>query len=273
MTCGRAETFTSDQFSQVEVTSTQLTGGQWIGPAVRAQAGGQDGYVGFYYWNYGSPELMLFKRYGGRLGPARQPYNSGPLAAGTQLEVTAVGSTISLLENGIAGHLGHGQQHHRGRAGHHGLRQRRGRQLVRRGRRELTRSAGLFRGFPGRWCLQDNGGDNLSVSSNGSFTFATALAGGAGYDGDGGDQSVRPDLHGVRGLGHGSRGQRDQCRGLLHEQFHRAITRSAGLFPGFPGRWCLQDNGGDNLSVSSNGSFRFRYCAGRRGGLCGDGGD
>ena len=30
---GRAETYTSDQYSQIEVTSTQIGGGQWIGPA------------------------------------------------------------------------------------------------------------------------------------------------------------------------------------------------------------------------------------------------
>ena len=30
--------------------------------------------------------------------------------------------------------------------------------------------------------LQDNGGDDLSVSSNGSFTFATAVMEGAGYN-------------------------------------------------------------------------------------------
>jgi hypothetical protein len=30
--------------------------------------------------------------------------------------------------------------------------------------------------------LQDNGGDDLSVSSNGSFTFPTTVAGGAAYN-------------------------------------------------------------------------------------------
>ena len=50
-----ANTFTSDQFSQVAVTSTQLTGGQWIGPAVRVQNGGQNAYVALYNWNSGSP--------------------------------------------------------------------------------------------------------------------------------------------------------------------------------------------------------------------------
>ena len=50
-----AGTFTSDQYSQIEVTSRQLTGGQWIGAAVRVQDGGQDAYVGIYYWNGGKP--------------------------------------------------------------------------------------------------------------------------------------------------------------------------------------------------------------------------
>ena len=36
-------------------------------------------------------------------------------------------------------------------------------------------------GLSGTVVLQDNGGDNLSVSANGAFTFATALAGGAAY--------------------------------------------------------------------------------------------
>src|SRR6266481_584540 len=83
------QSFASDQFSQVQVTSAQLTGGQWIGPMVRAQNGGLNAYVGIYFWNSGNPDLMLFKRTGGsnwtQLGGT---YSSGPLAAGTQLQVT-----------------------------------------------------------------------------------------------------------------------------------------------------------------------------------------
>ena len=41
-----AGSYGSNQYSQVGVTSAQLTGGQWIGPAVRLQDGGQDGYAG-----------------------------------------------------------------------------------------------------------------------------------------------------------------------------------------------------------------------------------
>jgi putative esterase len=96
-----AGSFTSNQYSQIEVTPKQLATGQWIGAAVRVQHHGLDAYVGIYSWANGSPQLMLFKRSGGnwtQLGPG---YPSGLLAAGTQLKVMAVGSTISLLENGV----------------------------------------------------------------------------------------------------------------------------------------------------------------------------
>ena len=96
-----AGTFTSDQYSQVAVTSTQLTGGQWIGPMVRAQNSGQSAYIGIYYWNYGSPVLQLFKRSGGSWTQLGSTYTSGALAAGTQLQVQATGSTISFLQNGV----------------------------------------------------------------------------------------------------------------------------------------------------------------------------
>src|SRR5260370_36364599 len=96
-----AESYSSNQYSQVEVTSAQLTGGQWIGPVVRTQNGGQDGYVGIYFWNNGSPELLLFKRSGGNWTQLGNAYSSGPLAAGTQLKLMVVGSTLSFLENGV----------------------------------------------------------------------------------------------------------------------------------------------------------------------------
>ena len=36
------EYYASDQYSQIEITSTQLSGGQWVGAAVRAQNSGQN---------------------------------------------------------------------------------------------------------------------------------------------------------------------------------------------------------------------------------------
>jgi hypothetical protein len=96
-----AGAYTSDQYSQVEVTSAQLTGSQWIGPDVRVQNGGQNTYLGIYFWNSGSPELMLFKRSAGNFTQIGSTYKCGPLAAGTQLKLTAVGSTISFQLNGV----------------------------------------------------------------------------------------------------------------------------------------------------------------------------
>ena len=95
------ERFTNDQYSQIEVTPAQLTSGQWIGAAVRVQRGGLDAYAGIYNWNSGNPELMLFKRSGGNWTQLGNTYSSGPLAAGTQLKVMAVGSKILFLENGV----------------------------------------------------------------------------------------------------------------------------------------------------------------------------
>ena len=96
------ETYAGDQSSQVEVTSTQLSGGQWIGPAVRMQPGGQDLYLGIYFWNNGTQQLRLYKRSAGTWIQLGSSFNSGALPAGTQLKLTAIGSTISFLQNGLA---------------------------------------------------------------------------------------------------------------------------------------------------------------------------
>ena len=93
-----AESYTSDQFSRLQLTSTQLTGSQWVGPAVRAQSGGRDMYVGIYSWDSGSPKLMLFLRDNGswdRLGTS----TTTPLAAGSTLTLTVVGSTLAFAVN------------------------------------------------------------------------------------------------------------------------------------------------------------------------------
>ena len=68
---------------------------------MRVQNGGQNAYVGIYTWNNGSPELMLFKRSAGSWTQLGSTYNSGPLAAGTQLKLMVVGSTIAFMENGV----------------------------------------------------------------------------------------------------------------------------------------------------------------------------
>ena len=95
-----AETYSSDQSSQVQLTSTQLTGNQWVGPAVRAQAGGANVYVGIYFANFGSPELMLFLRNNGAWAQLGASVPVSALAAGTTLSLSVTGSTLTFADNG-----------------------------------------------------------------------------------------------------------------------------------------------------------------------------
>ena len=159
------------------MTSTQLTGYQWIGPAVRLQNGGQDGYVGLYYWNNGNPELMLYARNGASgWTPLGNAYNCGALAAGTQLELAATGSTISFLENGVARITVTDTSFTGGAPG-----------IISAGTGAVGNWSGgdiaiassysvggAVTGLAGTVVLQDNNSDTLSLSNNGSFTFAPA---------------------------------------------------------------------------------------------------
>jgi hypothetical protein len=96
-----AASFGSDQTSQIEVTSRQISGGQWIAAVVRAQNSGQNAYAGLYFWNHGSPELMLFKCSAGHWAQLGSSIGVAALPAGSQPQLKAVGSTISFLLNGV----------------------------------------------------------------------------------------------------------------------------------------------------------------------------
>ena len=95
------ENYGSDQYSQIVLSSTQLTGGQWVGPTVRSQNGGQDTYLGIYFWQDGNPSLQLYERSGGTWTQLGDSYPVAPLPAGTVLTLVAIGSKISFLENGV----------------------------------------------------------------------------------------------------------------------------------------------------------------------------
>jgi hypothetical protein len=97
-----AESFSPDQYSEIEITSVDLSSGthQWIGASVRNQANGNL-YVGIYWNNVGgAPVLRLYKRVSGSFTQLGPEYASGTLAAGARLRVTAVKNAISLLLDG-----------------------------------------------------------------------------------------------------------------------------------------------------------------------------
>jgi hypothetical protein len=252
-----AETYPSDQFSQIQVTSTPLSGGGWIAAAVRLQDSGQSGYAALYYWNYGSPELMLFIRNSGGWSQLGSSYNSGVLAAGAQVQVTAVGSTISVQLNGVTrisvtdtsftggapGILAYGNSTADNWSG---------------GSASSAGTAytvgGSVSGLSGTVVLQDNGGDNLSVTANGPFTFATPVASGSAYA-----VTVKTSPSGqtcsVSG-GSGTMGSANITNVTVSCTSAASYT-VGGSVSGLSGTVVLQDNGGDNLSVTANGPFTF----------------
>ena len=254
-----AESYASDQYSQVEVTSAQLSGGQWIGPAVRAQNGGQDAYVGIYYWNSGSPVLMLFKRSGGGWAELGNGYSCGPLAAGTQLELMAVGSTISFLENGVQrisvsdssfsggapGIMSYGAATADNWSGGNAT------------AASTYSVGGTVSGVSGTVVLQDNGGNDLSVSGNGPFTFSSLLAGGAAYS-----VTVKTNPTGQTCTVSNGSGT-VAAANVTNVAVSCTGTGSTGTYSvggtvsGVSGTVVLQDNGGNDLSVSGNGPFTF----------------
>ena len=133
-----------------------------------------DGYQGIYFWNSGSPVLRLYKRTAGNWAQIGSGYSSRALAAGTQLQVTAIGSKISFLVNGVQritvtdgsftggapGIMAYGSGTADNWSGGTAT-------------SAVYSIGGTVSGLSGTVVLQDNGGDDLSVTASGSFTFAT----------------------------------------------------------------------------------------------------
>jgi len=104
--------------------------------------------------------------------------------------------------------------------------------------------------------LQDNGGDNLSITQNGSASFPTALAGGSGFAVTVFSQPVLPTQTCVVGNGTGT--------ATLGAVPNITVTCTTASFPidvnlaGLAGGSVVfQDNGGNNLTLTANGTFPF----------------
>lgn len=101
--------------------------------------------------------------------------------------------------------------------------------------------------------LQNNGGDNLTVNSNGSFTFSTPVAQGATYNVT---VLTQPSTQICTvSNGSGTAG----ASNITNVQVTCATDAYTvgGTVSGLSGTVVLQDNGGDNLTINSNGSFTF----------------
>jgi hypothetical protein len=179
------ETYASNQSSQIEVTSTQLSGGQWIGAAVRAQNGGQSLYLGLYFWNNGDPELMLFKRISGNWTQLGASSFQGALAAGTQLNLNVTGSTLSFSQNGVVRITANDTSLTGGAPAVMAYGAPTGDNWVGVGTNSSAPTfsvGGTISGLSGTVVLENNAGNDLSTTANGTFAFSTPLVQGAAYN-------------------------------------------------------------------------------------------
>lgn len=105
--------------------------------------------------------------------------------------------------------------------------------------------------------LQNNGGDNLNVSQDGTATFATAIAAGAAYHISVLSQPANPTQDCVIAGGTGS-ATPPAVSGTITVTCTTLGYRIGGSISGLAGTGLvLQNNRGDNLNVTANGAFAF----------------
>ena len=112
--------------------------------------------------------------------------------------------------------------------------------------------------------LRNNGGDNLPISANGAFTFATALADGSSFDVTVFSQPSSPSQTCALVLppvGKGGPGQGVVNGANVTSLRVECSTNSftiGGIVNGLEGSGLvLRNNGGDDLAISADGSFTF----------------
>ncbi|HTB75116.1 MAG TPA: hypothetical protein VK762_17820 [Polyangiaceae bacterium] len=104
--------------------------------------------------------------------------------------------------------------------------------------------------------LQDNLGDNLQLKNNGAFTFATSVASGAAYAVTVFTQPGAPAETCVVSGGSGTIVAANVTTVAVNCTVNKYTV--GGTVSGLAGKGLvLQDNGGDNLSVTANGTFAF----------------
>ena len=111
---------------------------------------------------------------------------------------------------------------------------------------------GTLSGATGAVVLQNNAGNNLSVAANGSFVFSTALAGGAAYA-----VTVLTPPTGQTCTVASASGTVATANVTSVSVTCASLYTVGGTATGLTGSLVLQNNGGNNLMVPSNGSFTF----------------
>src|SRR6266581_628889 len=112
---------------------------------------------------------------------------------------------------------------------------------------------GTTSGLSGTVVLQNNGGDNLTISVNGGFTFAAALTNASPYA-----VTVLAQPAGqICTVANGSGTLAGANITNVTVTCSAIVFSVGGTVSGLSGTVVLQNNGGDNLTISVNGGFTF----------------
>lgn len=112
---------------------------------------------------------------------------------------------------------------------------------------------GTVSGLSGTVVLQNNGADNLVINANGPFTFSMPVAQGATYNVTVFTQPATQTCSVINGSGTAGASNITNVQVTCADN---AFT-VGGTLSGLSGNVVLQNNGGDNLSLSSDGPFTF----------------
>ena len=105
--------------------------------------------------------------------------------------------------------------------------------------------------------LQNDGGDNLTIKGNGAFTFDTLVSSGSNYNVTVATQPTDPSQTCTVTNGSGTAtGNISSVQVVCPAVFFSIGGQVVGLLPGSTGVE-LQDNTGDNLPITGNGTFTF----------------
>ena len=247
-----ASTFGADQFAQASLPNSS---GTQYGPGIAVRLSGTKGY---FLWYGNSPgTVSLWRMDGSSSSSWTQLAQSAPRTMSPSSDVwmiQAVGSTISGYQNGNLVVQATDTKITSGSPGvwlYYSSNQ-----IDNWSGGDVTthQVGGTVSGLSGTVVLQDNGGDDLSVSASGAFTFATALAAGSAYN-----VTVKTSPAGQTcsvANGSGTVGSSD-ITNIAVTCAAAATHQVGGTVSGLSGTVVLQDNGGDDLSVSASGAFTF----------------
>ncbi|MBO0885102.1 MAG: hypothetical protein J2P17_33175, partial [Mycobacterium sp.] len=249
-----ANTFGGDQFAQATLPNSS---GTQYGPGIAVRLSGGTGY---FLWYGNAAGTVSIWRMDSSASWTQLAHSANLTISPTDVwKIQAVGSTISAYQNGSLVTQATDTHYASGSPGvwlYYAANQ-----ITNWSGGDAAASStysvgGSVSGLSGTAVLQDNGGDPVTVTANGTFTFPTQLASGAAYN-----VTVQTSPAGQTCTvtnGAGTIASANITTVSVTCATGTAPTYSVGgSVSGLSGTAVLQDNGGDPVTVTANGTFTF----------------